>query len=83
MKITVELPESLFQSAKAAAAEQGTTFEDYFAEAVRGQLQRRSGVSPVGKSWQNAFGGLRDLHRENRRIERLIAAEFETIEERR
>jgi hypothetical protein len=28
-----------------------------------------------------AFGGLRDLHRETRRLERVIAGEFESIDE--
>jgi hypothetical protein len=43
-------------------------------------LPRHSRASIVSKPWENAFGGLKDLHRENRRIERLIAAEFETID---
>jgi hypothetical protein len=31
--------------------------------------------------WEAAFGGLKQLHRENRRIDRIIAAEFETIDQ--
>jgi len=34
----------------------------------------------AGKPWERAFGGLQDLHRENQRIERLISAEFESID---
>ena len=33
------------------------------------------------KRWMLAFGGLRDLHRETLRIERLIEQEFETVDE--
>jgi len=31
--------------------------------------------------WEGAFGGLCAVHRENVRIDRLISAEFETIDE--
>jgi len=31
--------------------------------------------------WMKAFGGLRDLHRENRRISKIIEEEFETIDD--
>jgi hypothetical protein len=37
--------------------------------------QKQRGDRP----WQAAFGGLRSLHHENRRIERLIEAEFEQL----
>jgi len=33
------------------------------------------------KAWMLAFGGLRDLHRENLRVERLIEQEFERVDE--
>ena len=79
MKTTIELPDSLFRRAKAAAAENGQTLKDFFAEAVGERLRRQRG--PAGKPWEKAFGGLRDLHRENRRIDRLISAEFEVIDE--
>ncbi len=81
MKTTIELPDSLFRRAKAAAAENGQSLKDFFAEAVGERLRRQRGSEPMGKPWEKAFGGLRDLHRENRRIDRLISAEFESIEE--
>jgi hypothetical protein len=55
-------------------------FKDFFTEAVQERLQRGSAAPPSGKLWEKAFGGLKDLHRENRRIDRLIEAEFETID---
>ncbi|MGA2593975.1 MAG: hypothetical protein ABSH32_29080 [Bryobacteraceae bacterium] len=43
-------------------------------------MPRHSRASFASNPWENAFGGLKDLHRENLRIDRLIAAEFETID---
>ncbi len=37
--------------------------------------------APREKPWMRAFGGLRDLHRETLRVERLIEQEFECIDE--
>jgi len=80
MKTTVELPDALFRRAKAAAAEQGQSLKDFFAQAVQNQLQRNQARS-AAKPWEKAFGGLRDLHRDNLRISRIIEEEFETIDE--
>ena len=77
MKTTVELPDALFRRAKAAAAQQGATLKDFFTEAVEARLQRPAGAPPA---WKSAFGGLKDLRRENRRIERSISAAFEKID---
>ncbi len=79
MKTTIEIPDALFRQAKAAAAVQGKSLKEYFTEALRHQLGRGKGSeSPI---WERAFGGIRDLHRENLRIQKLISAEFETIDE--
>jgi hypothetical protein len=79
VKTTIEIPDSLFRQAKAAAAEQGRPLKEFFTEAIQHQLRRKA--EPTGKPWESAFGGLRDLHRENLRLQKLIAAEFETIDE--
>lgn len=76
MKTTIELPDLLFRNAKAAAAEQGKSLKDFFAEAVHDRLHHGRTESETGKPWEAAFGGLRSLHRENRRIDRIISAEF-------
>jgi hypothetical protein len=81
VKTTIELPDLLFRKAKAAAAEQGGTLKDFFTEAVRDRLQRASARSNTAKPWEAAFGGLKSLHRENQRIDRIISAEFESIDE--
>ena len=80
MKTTVELPDALFRRAKSAAAEQGQSLKDFFAQAVQNQLQRNQARS-AAKPWEKAFGGLRDLHRDNLRISKIIEEEFETIDE--
>jgi hypothetical protein len=48
--------------------------------AAKGRRGRQPGRAAPDQPWRKAFGGLRDLHRENRRIDRLIAEEFERIE---
>ena len=80
VKTTIELPDPVFRRAKAAAAERGASLKDFFTEAVE-DLLRRQGDEQTVKPWERAFGGLKDLHRENLRIQRLIDAEFETIDE--
>lgn len=80
MKTTIELPDPVFRKAKAVAAERGSSLKDFFTEAVE-ELLRRQGDEQTAMPWERAFGGLRDLHRENQELDRLIDAEFETIDE--
>jgi hypothetical protein len=81
VKTTVEIPDALFRKAKAAAAEEGKSLKDFLTEAVTDRLHRERSASSQSKPWEAAFGGLKSLHRENVRIGRLIAAEFERIDE--
>jgi predicted transcriptional regulator len=81
VKTTVELPDTLFRKAKAAAAEEGRSLKDFFKEAVQDRLRRATGQQSSPKQWEAAFGGLRALHRENLRIDRIIQEEFESIDE--
>ena len=80
MKTTIELPDALFRKAKAAAAERGQSLKSFFTEAVQERLRRRTEPAAAALPWEAAFGGLRDLHRENLRIDRLISSEFETVD---
>jgi hypothetical protein len=43
--------------------------------------RRREQEAPPQKPWMKAFGGLRDLHAETKRIDRVIAREFGRIDE--
>lgn len=80
MKTTIEIPDAVFRRAKALAAEEGVSLKDLFTEAVQTRL-RSSGVRKTGPSWEGAFGGLKDLHRENLRIAKVIEQEFEAVDE--
>jgi hypothetical protein len=87
MKTTVEIPDTLFRKAKATAAEQGVPLKDLLTDAVREYLRRgagdssRSNPSAPAPVWMSAFGGLRALHKETKRIERVLEQEFGQIEE--
>jgi hypothetical protein len=58
--------------------------KDLLTDAVREHLQRAAGDPSTNKSsapaWRKAFGGLRSLHKETIRINRLMEREFEQIE---
>ena len=81
MKTTVELPDALYRKLKSTAAEEGRSIKEILTEAVTDRLRRRSTAERVAKPWESAFGGLKQLHRENLRIDRIINAEFESIDE--
>ena len=78
MKTTVEIPDALFRSAKAAAAQEGISLKTFLTDAISQRLRRRE---TPRKPWESGFGELRHLHRENQRIARVIEAEFETVDE--
>jgi hypothetical protein len=80
VKITLEIPEPLFRKAKATAARQGRTLKQLVQEALSEKIARVDGVSRKEKPWMVLAGGLKHLHSENRRIERVIEQEFENIE---
>jgi hypothetical protein len=83
-KTTVELPEPLLRQAKAMSAQDGISLKQFFTEAVSERLRRRKGAhatKPVDPPWMQAFGGLRDLKQETRRIQKIIDKEFGQIDE--
>ena len=82
MKTTVELPDAAFRQAKALAAGRGITLKQFLTEALDEKLRR--GVTTTDgaatePAWMAGFGELSDLALENRRIEAIIEAEFETL----
>jgi hypothetical protein len=84
MKTTVEIPDALFRKAKATAAEQGVSLKDLLTDAVRLYLERSADASrskPSAPAWMSGFGGLRSLHKETQRINRVLQEEFEQVEE--
>ena len=76
MKTTLEIPDSLFRSAKSAAAKRGIPLRALVSEALKEKLRAESHEKP----WMRSFGKLSDLHSENLKIDRLIAEEFGRIE---
>jgi hypothetical protein len=79
MKTTVEIPDALFRKAKATAAERGVSLKVLLTDAVREHLQR--GTKPAPPPWLSAFGGLRHLHKETKKLNRVLEQEFEQIDE--
>lgn len=78
MKTTLEIPDVIFRRAKSAAAERGIPLREFVTEAVQEKL---AGNAKTGeKPWVKLAGGLRHLHKETVRINRVIAQEFEQIE---
>jgi hypothetical protein len=76
MKTTLEIPDAVFRKAKAKAAEQGVPLRQFVTEAVEAKLQTSTGEKP----WMKMAGGLRHLHKETVRIQKLIDDEFGRIE---
>jgi hypothetical protein len=76
MKTTLEIPDSVFRSAKAKAAERGIPLRQFVTEAVEEKLKSNSEAKP----WMQVVGGLRHLKKENARINRIIEDEFEQVE---
>jgi hypothetical protein len=80
MKTTVELPDDLFRRAKAMAAARGMSLKELFSQAVEARL-RGEGARPPEPEWKELAGQLAPLHKETRRIQERIDAEFGHVDE--
>jgi hypothetical protein len=81
MKTTIEPSDSLFRKAKAAAVQEGLTLKKLFSQALEMHLRRMNRLpKPVTPEWMRAYGALRHLRRDRKRVERVIESEFEKIE---
>ncbi len=78
MKTTLEIPDAIFRRAKSAAAERGIPLREFVTEAVKDKLASADKNSE--KPWVKLAGGLKHLHNETRRINKIIEEEFEQIE---
>ncbi len=79
MKTTVELPDTLFRSAKAHAAREGLSLRIFFERAVTSQLRRNQ--EPVASpGWKRSFGKLKDIKAATREVQRVVDREFSRIE---
>ena len=77
MKTTLEIPDQVFRKAKARAAERGIPFRQFVTEAVEEKLTASASTE---KPWMRLAGGLRHLHKETVRINKLIEDEFGRID---
>ena len=66
------------RSRSTKAAERGIPLRQFVTEAVQEKLA--AGKPSTEKPWMKAVGGLRHLHDENVRIQKLIDEEFEQID---
>lgn len=78
MKTTLEIPDAIFRRAKSAAAERGIPLREFVTEAVQEKIESHQKVAE--KPWVKLAGGLKHLHDETQRINRIIEEEFEEIE---
>jgi hypothetical protein len=81
VKTTFELPDSLFRSAKSAAAQAGISLRELFTQAIAEKLQPK-GSANAEKPWMKGFGALGSdeaLHKETCRIQSVIDAEFGVV----
>jgi hypothetical protein len=78
MKITLEIPDTIFRRAKSKAAEQGIPLRQFVTEAVEVKLKttRSAGLKP----WMKHMGKLKDLHKETGRITKIIEEAFEEVD---
>ena len=79
MKTTIEIPDALFRSAKAHAAQEGLSLKIFFEKAVASQLRR--GAEPAAApTWRRSFGKLKDIKDATREVQRVVDREFSRIE---
>lgn len=78
MRVTIEISDFLHKSAKLRAKERGMTLAQFVSEAVEQKLQNCPPLK--GKPWMKSFGGLKHMHEENVRIQKLIDEEFGHLE---
>jgi hypothetical protein len=77
MKTTLEIPDTLFRRAKAAAAQKGIPLRALVSEAIAEKL---SAKPRPDRPWLASFGRLRGLRKETARISAIIEKEFGQVE---
>ncbi len=81
MKTMIDIPDALFRSAKADAAQRGQTLKDFVTEALQEKFGGRRVRSATGEPpWMAGFGKLRRLRRETARVQARIDEQFEVVE---
>jgi len=78
VKTTLEIPDAVFRRAKSKAAERGIPLRQFVTEAVEEKLQTTAHDGQ--KPWMKHVGKLKDLHKENERINKIIEGAFEQVD---
>ena len=78
MKTTLEIPDPIFRRAKSVAAQRGIPLRAFVTEAVTEKLE--ASLKKEEQPWVRLAGGLKHLHKETVRLNRVIKNEFEKIE---
>jgi len=78
VKTTLEIPDPIFRRAKSVAAQRGIPLRAFVTEAVMEKLE--AGSNKEEKPWVRLAGGLKHLHKETERINRIVNSEFEKID---
>jgi hypothetical protein len=78
MKTTLEIPDAIFRRAKSVAAQRGIALRVLVTEAVEEKLAKSSQKDE--KPWIRLAGGLKHLHKETARINKIMDREFEQVE---
>jgi hypothetical protein len=78
MKTTLDIPDAVFRSAKAKAAEEGVPLRQFVTDALTDKLEKPP--TTQAKEIIKLVGGLRRLRKENAQIRMIIEHEFERID---
>jgi enolase len=78
VKTTLEMPDPVLRKAKATAAAAGIPLHQFVTEAVEEKL--RASIHLAEKPWMKTIGGLKHLHKDNVRVQRIIDEEFGKID---
>jgi len=78
VKTTLEMPDPVLRKAKAKAAAVGIPLRQFVTEAVEEKL--RASDQAAKKPWMKTIGGLKHLHKDNLRVQRIIDEEFGKID---
>ena len=78
MKTTLEISDKTFRKAKATASALGIPLREFVTQAVEEKLTQ--GGQWRCRPWLECAGELAHLHKESKRIQKILDEEFEQIE---
>ncbi len=81
VKTTLELPDALLKAAKSLAAQEGITLKSLFTQALQDEVEHLSQRNTTHQPWRKHFGGMKDLHEENIKMQNEIDKEFNKVDD--